>query len=140
MCVPVANGVYVSAVAHVELAPEPVRVHVPVKFPVALVVKVTDPVGVVGAPEVSVTITLQLVGLFTITDDRLQVTVVLVEAPVDTVASSFVVRNVPSAPPRTYILLLKLDVAAESSLRGVGNDCTLVYHVSVRGSYEYTVP
>ncbi len=89
-----------------ELAPEPVRVHVPVKFPVELVVKVTDPVGVVGAPEVSVTVTLQLVGLFAITDDGLQVTVVPVEAPVDTVASSFVVRNVPFAPPRTYILLL----------------------------------
>ncbi len=89
-----------------ELAPEPVRLQAPVKFPVALVVKVTDPVGVVGVTEVSVTVTLQLVGSFTITDDRLQVTVVLVDAPVDTVASSFVVRNVPFAPPRTYILLL----------------------------------
>ena len=64
-----------------------------VKVPVLLLVKVTVPVGVV-APVlfVSVTVAVQLVELFTRTDDRLHVTVVVVGSPLCTVASSFVVR------------------------------------------------
>ena len=49
-----------------------------VKVPVELVVKVTNPVGVVGVPDVSVTVAVQLVPWFTTTDDALQLTVVVV--------------------------------------------------------------
>ena len=49
-----------------------------VKVPVELVVKVTNPVEVVGVPDVSVTVAVQLVPWFTTTDDALQLTVVVV--------------------------------------------------------------
>ncbi len=62
------------------------------KFPIPVVENVTVPVGVEGDPEVSVTVTLQLVGVFTIMDDGLHDTMVVVEAPADTVASSLVAR------------------------------------------------
>jgi len=49
-----------------------------VKVPVEFVVKVTNPVEVVGVPDVSVTVAVQLVPWFTTTDDGLQLTVVVV--------------------------------------------------------------
>jgi hypothetical protein len=75
------------------LAAVPVSVHVPVKVPVELLAKVTVPVGVV-APVlfVSVTVAVQLVALLTRTVAGLHVTVVVVGSPVDTVASSLVIR------------------------------------------------
>ncbi len=45
-------------------APVPVNVHA-VNVPVPLVVKVTVPPGVVGVPDMSVTVTVQLVELLT---------------------------------------------------------------------------
>ena len=60
-----------------------------VKFPVPLLVKVTVPVGVVApAPDVSVTVAVQLVEPLTGTDDGVQLTVVLV---VPAVTVTFVV-------------------------------------------------
>ena len=52
------------------------RVQLPAgaNVPVELVVKLTDPVGVVGVAEVSVTVAEQLVPWFTTTDDALQLT------------------------------------------------------------------
>ena len=47
-------------------------------MPVELVAKLTDPVGVVGVADVSVTVAVQLVPWFTTTDDGLQLTVVVV--------------------------------------------------------------
>ena len=68
-------------------------VHVPVKVPVELLANVTVPVGViVPVLFVSVTVTLQLVELFTRTVAGLHVTVVVVGFPVCTVASSLVVK------------------------------------------------
>ena len=46
--------------------------------PVELVVKLTEPVGVVGPPEVSVTVTVQLVAWLVTTDEGEQLTLVLV--------------------------------------------------------------
>ena len=84
-----------------------VRVQVPENVPVPLVKKDTVPVGVVGAVAlVSVTVALQLVTSLATMDEGLQVTVVIVVCPFDMVASSFVFRYVPLAPPITYILLL----------------------------------
>ena len=69
------------------------RVHVPVKVPVELLVSVTFPVGVIGPVLfVSVTVAMQRVELFTMTVAGLQVTVVVVGFPFCTVASSLVVR------------------------------------------------
>jgi len=49
-----------------------------VKVPVEFVVKVTNPVGVLGVPEVSVTVAVQLVSWFTVTSEGEQVMVVVV--------------------------------------------------------------
>ena len=49
-----------------------------VKVPVELVEKLTNPVGVVGAPDVSVTVPVQLVPWFKTRDDGEQVMLVLV--------------------------------------------------------------
>jgi len=46
--------------------------------PVEFVVKPTDPVGVVGVADGSVTVAVQLVPWFTTTDEALQLTVVVV--------------------------------------------------------------
>jgi hypothetical protein len=51
-----------------------------VKAPVELVVKVTDPVGVVGVADVSVTVAVQLVGWLTTIDEGEQETLVVVGA------------------------------------------------------------
>ena len=68
-------------------------VHVPVKVPVELLVKVTFPVGVIGPVLfVSVTVAVQRVELLTRTAAGLHVTVVVVGFPVCTVSSSLVVR------------------------------------------------
>ncbi len=68
-------------------------VHVPVKVPVELLVKVTFPVGVIRPVLfVSVTVAVQRVELLTRTEAGLHVTVVVVGFPVCTVASSLVVR------------------------------------------------
>ena len=48
------------------------------KVPVEFVVKVTNPVGVLGVPEVSVTVAVQLVPWFTVTSEGEQVMVVVV--------------------------------------------------------------
>lgn len=75
------------------VAPVPVRVQLPEKVPVLLLVKVTLPVGVrVPVLFVSVTVAVQLVGLFTRTVAGLHEITVLVGSPVCTVASSLVVR------------------------------------------------
>jgi len=50
-----------------------------VKVPVELVEKLTNPVGEVGVPDVSVAVAVQLVPWFTTTDDALQLTYVVVE-------------------------------------------------------------
>src|SRR2546425_12213223 len=57
------------------------RVQLPAgaNVPVELVVKLTDPVGVVGVADVSVTVAVQLVPWFTTTDDGLQLTDMVVE-------------------------------------------------------------
>ena len=92
------------------------------KEPVPLVAKATVPVGKVAlTDDVSVTVAVQLVELFTRTAAGLHVTVVVVLCPMKTAASSLVVRYAPLAPPMTYIRLFQLDIAAESSLRAVGN-------------------
>jgi len=79
--------------AQLAVAPLPVRVHVPVKMPVELLVNVTFPVGVIGPVLfVSVTVAVQRVELLTWTEAGLHVTVVVVGFPVCTVASSLVVR------------------------------------------------
>ena len=84
-----------------------VRVQDPENVPVPLERNETIPVGVVGAVAlVSVTVALQLVTSLATMDDGLQVTVVTVVCPFEIVASSFVLRYVPLAPPITYILLL----------------------------------
>ena len=84
-----------------------VRVQEPENVPVPLERSETIPVGVVGAVAlVSVTVALQLVTSLATMDDGLQVTVVTVVCPFEIVASSFVFRYVPLAPPITYILLL----------------------------------
>lgn len=71
----------------------PRRVHEPLKVPVLLLAKVTFPVGViVPVVFVSVTVAVQRVELLTSTVAGLQVTVVLVGSPYDTVASSLVDR------------------------------------------------
>ena len=58
-------------------------VHVPVKVPVLLLVKVTFPVGVINPVLfVSVTVAMQLVGVLTRTLAGLHVTVVVVGFPV----------------------------------------------------------
>jgi hypothetical protein len=49
-----------------------------VREPVELVVKLTDPVGVAGVPEVSATFTVQLVPWFTTREEGEQVMLVLV--------------------------------------------------------------
>ena len=68
-------------------------VHVPVKVPVELLVNVTFPVGVIGPVLfVSVTVTVQLVGVLTRTVAGLHASVVVVGFPYGTVASSLVAR------------------------------------------------
>jgi hypothetical protein len=49
-----------------------------VNVPVELVLKVTDPVGLVGDADVSVTVAVQVLEVFTVTDPGEQVTVVVV--------------------------------------------------------------
>lgn len=83
-----------------------VRVQVPENVPVPLLRNDTVPVGVVALELVSVTVALQLVTSLATTVDGLQVTVVTVMCPFAIVASSFVFRYVPFAPPTTYIRLL----------------------------------
>jgi hypothetical protein len=46
--------------------------------PVELVVKVTEPVGLVGDADVSVTLAVQVLAVFTVTDEGEQVTEVVV--------------------------------------------------------------
>jgi len=52
--------------------------NVGLNVPVELVVKLTEPVGVVGPPEVSVTVAVQLVAWLMTTDDGEQLILVLV--------------------------------------------------------------
>jgi len=83
-----------------------VRVQVPENVPVPLLRNDTVPVGVVALELVSVTVALQFVTSLATIVDGLQVTVVTVMCPFAIVASSFVFRYVPFAPPITYIRLL----------------------------------
>ena len=64
--------------------------HVPVNVPVPLLVKVTEPVGVVGLVEVSVTVAVQLVAWLIATLEGVHVTDVVVECN-----PLMVRRNVP---------------------------------------------
>jgi len=76
VCVPIVVGVKVTE--HWPLA-FTVQLVAGVKVPVPLLAKVTVPVGVVApAPEVSVTVAVQLVPWLTATDGGVQLTVVLV--------------------------------------------------------------
>jgi hypothetical protein len=76
--VPGALGVKVTV--QVAVAPVPESVHGdPVIVPAApVIVNVTVPVGVVGVADVSVTVTVHVVGLLIVTEDGVQDTVVVV--------------------------------------------------------------
>ena len=79
-----------------------VSVQDPVNVPVPLERNDTIPVGAVGAVALlSVTVALQLVTSLATIDEGLQVTVVVVGCPFVTLASSFVLRYAPFAPPMT---------------------------------------
>ncbi len=80
MWLPVTAGVYVTL--HVAIAgPLPaarVQVDEGLKIPVEFVVKLTVPVGVLGLLEVSMTLAVQVVGVFTTTEPIEQLTFVCV--------------------------------------------------------------
>lgn len=72
-----AVGVYVTV--HVAVAPVPDNVQVPVNVPTPLVVNVMVPVGVITVPgEVSVTVTVHVVGWLMATVEGVQVIDVVV--------------------------------------------------------------
>ena len=78
---PIAEGVYDTE--HMAAGPLPLVLQlVELKVPIPFVEKYTGPVGVVApVPELSVTVTVQIVFEFTSTDEGLHVKAVLVELP-----------------------------------------------------------
>ncbi len=76
--VPVVLGVNVMLHAAEDVVPLRLQLVIGLKVPAPLLVKPTGPVGVIGPAEVSVTVAVHDVAVFTVTEDGLQLTVVVV--------------------------------------------------------------